>query len=116
MCEGCYEEYGRPAIITDRTLAAAELVRQVYDFSGVGGNLHIVVDDWNIEDDNLEFCSKEIAAGGYFDPKYPEEKPSSEQLAVERRCCDALMRMTLDERASALALYGGYLLVKDSAP
>jgi hypothetical protein len=115
MCEGCYEEYGRPAIITDRTLAAAELVRQVYDYSGVGGNLHIVLDDWNIEDDNLEFCAKEIAAGGYFDPKYPDERATSEQLDVEKRCCDALARMTLAERASALALYDGYLKLEHHA-
>lgn len=109
MCEGCYEDYGRPAIITDRTLMAADLVGQVYGFSGAGGNLHIVLDDWNIEDDNLDFCSKQIDAGGYYDSKYPDERDTPEQLAVERRCCDAFMRMSIAERASALALHDGYL-------
>lgn len=103
MCEGCYEEYGRPAIINDRTLAAAALAARVYEFSAVGGNLHIVLDDWNIEDDNLEFCAKQIADGGY------EGRDSPEELAVEKECCEAFMAMTLDERASALAIHDGLL-------
>lgn len=109
MCEGCYEDYGRPTIVTDRTLAAAELIRQVYEYSIVGGNLHIVVDDWNLEDDDLEFCLKEIAKGGRSDPNYSDECDSKEQLVIEERCCKLLANMSLEERVSALALHDGYL-------
>jgi hypothetical protein len=103
MCEGRYEEYGRPSIVNAKTLAAAALVCKVYEFSCGGGNLHIVLDDWNLEDDNIEFCSRQIANGGY------EGRDSAEELAVERECCDAFAAMTMDERASALALYDSYL-------
>lgn len=103
MCEGCYEEYGRPTIITDKTMAAASLVRRVYEFSCVGGNLHIVLDDWNLQDENLQFCMDEIKKGGY------EGRDSPEELAAETECCEAFIALNMDERASALALHEGYL-------
>ncbi len=32
------------------------LVQAYYKFNGVGGSLHIVLDDGNLEDDSVEFC------------------------------------------------------------
>jgi len=50
MCKGCWEEAGSPAIINTKTRAVAKLIDDVYSYSGAGGNAHIVVDDWNLED------------------------------------------------------------------
>lgn len=108
MCQNCYEEYGSPAIINAAVREAAELVRQVFDHSVVGGNLHIVLDDWNIEDGSLHHCHKAIQniQAGYFGP-HDDIDPA--QVAIERKCCDAFLKLSLDERASALALFDGYI-------
>jgi hypothetical protein len=101
MCSGCYEEYGRPEIDTGATRRAAELIARVYDHACMGGHLHIAVDDWNLESSHVAFCSGQIDSN--------KQDADAEQLAVERECCDALMALSLAERASALALHRGYL-------
>lgn len=96
MCYGCWEDFGFPMIRNERTEAAAVLVRDVYEHSPVGGNLHVIADDWNIEDEHFERgldCS-------------PGTTPR--QHECEKRCFDALKAMTLDERASALAIHDGF--------
>jgi hypothetical protein len=42
---------------TPAVRAAARAVAEVDPY----GNLHIVVDDWNIEDENLDSCERFIA-------------------------------------------------------
>jgi hypothetical protein len=97
MCEGCYEEYGRPTIINGKTLAGAELVRAVYKYNGVGGNLHVQLDDWNIDDE-------------FWDEfKVYHADSSAEQVEAEKECFEAFKHMNTDERASALAIYDGFL-------
>ncbi len=121
MCHGCWSEAGNPQIDTPAVRAAAKAVAEVYEHCSSGGNLHIVLDDWNVEDDNLEFCSSCIDGSGVMplgnDPAdfhihYNDEKRVNpdppDQLAAERRCCDLFMALTEDERASALALYDGF--------
>lgn len=98
MCRGCWGEYGKPMIISEATLRASRLVARVYGFSAVGGNLHVIVDDWNIED--------RFFTGGFeaFDDKVP-----AAQIAAEREAYGALRHLTLAERASALAMRSGYI-------
>src|SRR5690606_30658274 len=109
MCYGCYEEYGFPRIVTASTLAAAEAAKKVYEFSCVGGNLHIVLDDWNIEDCNLEFCRQSITRIRAGSPeKYDDTTP--EQVDAEDECLKLLEPMSLDERASSLALWDKFLM------
>jgi hypothetical protein len=98
MCHGCWGEYEDASIINDRVLAAVPLIGYVYDYHGAGGTLHIVLDDWNIEDDHLDFCDGEIAKGG-IDP---------DRLDAERECSAALRILSVQERASALAIHSGY--------
>ena len=37
-----------------------DLIKDYYskDGNGTGGNLHITLDDWNLEDSNIKFCIK----------------------------------------------------------
>ncbi len=60
MCDGCWDEYGKPDIVNEKTEAALALVRQVYAAprGGAGGRLHIVLDDWNLEDEHIYWCHK----------------------------------------------------------
>lgn len=93
MCHGCWSgEYGEAQIDTPEVRAAAVLVARVYEFSGVGGGVHCVVEDWNIEDEFLD--------GRYSRPDDPPE-----QVLIENELLAALRTMTLAERASVLALH-----------
>lgn len=113
MCCGCWQEAGAPQIDTSTVREALQLVEAVYKHSCVGGNLHIVLDDNNIEDDNLDFCQSCIDRKGLPDPAWQRagwgktEEDSPEQLAAEQACLDALRALTLDERASVLGLRDG---------
>jgi hypothetical protein len=58
MCKTCWEEDGAYSIINERTKKGAELIEALYisEDGGVGGYAHIVVDDWNLEDGNIDSC------------------------------------------------------------
>lgn len=92
MCYGCWEEAGSPKIVNDRTLSAVPLIKRVYEFSCVGGNLHCELDDWNVEDQFFEEFKP-------YDPSVP-----ADQLAAEKACFNSFKSMSEAERYSALAL------------
>ena len=100
MCQGCYEEYGSPTVVTDSVREAAELVADVYEFSAVGGNAHIVLDDWNLEDDYIRWC---------LEKAIPENAHEAEpgQIEAEQKCLTAFLALSLEDRAAALALSEG---------
>ena len=102
MCFGCYVEQGSPAIISERTQTAAALIAKVYEFNEVGGALHIVVDDWNLDDSSLKWCAGHI----------PTSDGSDDQKAAETACLEALAALSVEERASALAIHDGFLKVE----
>lgn len=106
MCQGCYNLYGEHKIANDSVLRAAKLIEQVYEFSCVGGNLHIVLDDWNIEDNNVEFCIRAITENKFNN--------TPEQLAIENECALLLRGMRMEERCSALGLYDKFWRVEET--
>lgn len=99
MCKGCWIEMGAPAIVNDLTKAAADTIREVYEHSASGGTAHIVVDDWNLSDEDIDFCINDADAS-QWEPV---------QRDADLRCLHFLRRLTLDERASALAMFEGYI-------
>lgn len=109
MCEGCYYEYGAPKLITAEIARAADLVSQLYEIAPVGGNCHIVTDDWNLEDSDIEFCQRQVANGGWFDERTQTQYNNDpSQLAIEGELLELMRAMSLAERASALGLEAGY--------
>ena len=96
MCCGCYEKAGSPLVMTGRVFALVELRALVYEFSTGGGRLHIVLDDFNIEDHSVAFCAKEIA------DHEPEDDCDRMQLAIEVAACRVLAAMSIPERATAI--------------
>jgi hypothetical protein len=101
MCFGCWEERGSPKIVNEKTIDAVPLIEAVYEANSVGGNLHIVLDDFNIDDCDLEACRR-------FIDNHEDDALTYCDVVAERACLDAFVSMTVDERASALAMYDGY--------
>lgn len=99
MCYSCYEEAGSPSIVTDKTIAVANLIKRLHStgYGIVGGNLHVVLDDWNLEDKSLQWC---------IDVALPENNAvgTDKQLELEKAILNGLMQCTQDERYSVLAI------------
>ena len=106
MCIHCWEKMGSPSIINDKTKEAARLIENVYVYHGAGGYGHIVLDDWNLEDDNVEWCLGRVEENEWgYDKK---------ELEVTKKCLETLLQMSEEERASALAIYDGFVHVEDN--
>lgn len=86
MCLNCWEEEGKPYKVTDAVREWAPKFGAADEF----GALHIVVSDWNLEDENLEFCKN-------YEGVTPDEVALME----------AMQRMTWEERW-ATAILGQY--------
>lgn len=65
----------------------------LYEWSAVGGNLHIVTDDGNLDDDHIESCKQSI--NGNIADATPE------QLAIENELVSIFENMSQDERKAA---------------
>lgn len=103
-------ENGSPKIDTEAVRQAAKLVTQLYAApgGGVGGNFHIVTDDWNLETDHVQFCIDETANK----TRAPtDDRSDPALLEIETRLGALLIGMSEAERASALALEAGYFEV-----
>jgi len=90
MCIDCWRALGSPQIDGTPIRVARDLIGHVYNVSCVGGGLHIVVYDWNLDDADLDDCLS---------------RPLSK---LDRECGEVLRKMTVAERASALGLFDGY--------
>lgn len=101
MCYSCWERAGGPTLDTPAVHDAAALIAKVYEQSCVGGGLHVIVDDWNVEDDHFNTDAEQWIEENAHDL-------DEAGLAVERACYAALKALTEAERYSALALYEGY--------
>lgn len=101
MCEACYIEFGSPKIVSEQTRRAAYMVGKVYEHSCVGGNAHVVFDDWNLEDGSIRYCL-DVAI-----PDSPDDPP--EKIEAERTALNTFMALSMDERASALAIHDGFI-------
>jgi hypothetical protein len=78
---------------------AVRAIGIVYDHDIMGGNLHVLIDDENLDDENLEFGARAIAenlADG-----------SADQVRAEQECLAALRELTEQERYVAVARYHG---------
>jgi len=73
-----------------------ELLKQLYnsDDGGIGGYAHIVTDDGNIEDANIDSCLE--------DAKKNISNMSQETVSASIRCLEALRKLTEDEREVVL--------------
>jgi hypothetical protein len=110
MCSGCWEDYGKPELNSPEIQYALRAVQEVYEYSCVGGGLHIVLDDWNLEDSSVEWCAVHLESPEHWE-YLQRDKPdlASAQLAAERRCLALFQPLTVAERASVLARLDGFV-------
>ena len=108
MCHSCYEAAGSPTIDNAAVREAVALIRQIYEYNAVGANLHIVTDDYNLEDTDLEASLVGI--------KENLGNSTPEQLKIETACLRALWALSPDERMSAVGLYWGDWKAAADAP
>lgn len=102
MCYACYESYHSPKILNWRVVKAAMLISKIYEHDLAGGRAHLVVDDWNLEDRNIDFCLD-------ANEDYYTDDPDNELNKVTHQALTLLKELTLEERASAMALHDGFL-------
>lgn len=100
MCQTCWEDHDSPTINTPAVRNAAELIHRVYQHEPAGGYLHVVIDDWNLDDHSLNVCIQDIHDN--------ELNYEPHRTALQAECAEALRALTTAERASALALEDGY--------
>ncbi|MER6249399.1 hypothetical protein [Streptomyces griseorubiginosus] len=79
------------------------IIRTIYRHHSAGGLLHVVLDDWNIGDDIVEWCD------GHVDEKAQEWGDEPEMVAACRELAPLLRGMNEAERASALAYAHGFV-------
>lgn len=106
MCMTCYADYGSPQIVTPRTIEVAAMIDAIYVYSCVGSNAHIVVDDWNLEDENIEYCLNTAIPENFHNA-------TPEQLQGEIVFLTAMQAMSVEERASAMAIHEGWLEARE---
>lgn len=87
MCYGYYEDEGKP-LPGPEALALGSLLDECDPFGGC----HIVVEDWNLDDECIDFCIAE-----------PMTTPRERELMV------ALKKLPEDQRYAAMAVRDGYV-------
>lgn len=93
MCINCWIQAGRPMIRNEAVETCAAMIDGYCDRVPGGGYAHIVVEDWNLEDGNIDCCLK--AANG------DDEEGVIDVLL-------ALRALSEDERYSAMAIADGF--------
>lgn len=90
-----------PSVWNEDVKKVVRLIYTVYEHDPVGNPLHVVLDDWNLEDEFIEVY--EPAVDGL--PK--------ECVDAARELVPLLLSMSLDERLSALAYAHGYVALPE---
>ena len=113
-------ELDRPDDWNPKVARALELIRDIYEYARAGGPLHVILDDWNIEDGDVRAAAQDLRDGYYrwgpgwepvsYDPYENLDEDETRQVRDAVAELVPLLRgMTVNERASALARHWGYL-------
>lgn len=95
MCITCWEDGGSPTVWNPAVAEVTRLVTDLYgmDDCAVGGPLHVVVDDWNLD--------------GPITPYWFGEE-SAELAEFVTALAAKMTALTVDERLSAMAHHEGF--------
>lgn len=103
MCFNCFINKMAKPFVNEQVIACAKLIDRVYSYTATGGNAHIVVDDWNLEDHSINFCIESI--------KNEKDVSPEERIAVEE-CLFAMKELTEDERHCAMGIHDGFINIE----
>lgn len=53
MCRSCWTAAGQPVVWDETVAEAAQLIRNLYEIEPMGGPLHCVLDDWNLDAETI---------------------------------------------------------------
>lgn len=121
MCVECWQSAGSPTVWNGSTARVVELLKELSAINGVGGPLHVQVDDYNItgtitpgydywEDEELDALYSDGMALGEGHADAPVVVANEGRSL--RQICDELAAllntMPEAERYSALARYDGF--------
>lgn len=101
MCSDCWEAYGRPTDWTPEIANMVRLLRELNRDCPAGGHMHIVTDDYNVEDGDIEYCRAAIQRSS--DPFM------AATLDLQSQVCSAMSALTPKERIAALAWADGLI-------
>lgn len=87
MCKTCWEEHGSPKRLTSEGKQLAEQAKHMDAY----GAFHIVIEDYNITDGDLEFCIN-----------HPDAKPA------DIRWGKRMLALTVPERAAVVGKCYGF--------
>lgn len=81
---------------------ARGLKERLYSFPTcvMGGPLHIVVDDLNVDDASLDFCERELDGHWSIDEAAPEDRPRIREIGAA--LITALRPLAIEDRRAAL--------------
>ena len=74
----------------------AHLIDTIYTYSGVGSNCHIVLDDYNVEDDSIRWVLDDAISENLHES-------TDHQLTVERECMELLLILPVAARMALVA-------------
>lgn len=95
MCEECYRMYNSPIVVNDDVIRVAAMIRQFQDNGMFDAGMHSVTEDWNIEDDTIMFyLNKQLHTS-----------------SIGKNILVAMKHMSIDERATALAIVDRFITV-----
>lgn len=101
MCEKCWSEYGSPATWNANIKRALDLVRIIYETECTGAPLHVVLDDWNLEDGHIVIYEESLSG---------PDAVSAHAAQAAKELVPLFLAMPVEERAATLAYHGGFIM------
>lgn len=121
MCRTCWDEAGRPTDRTPKTEHLLQLIGDLYDIHSVGGPLHTVLDDWNLDGTITPYYDgyqpEELDAPWWGGSPVDDLDPAAPAVVEGRgrsmrSLCDEIATllngMTERERIATMAYYDGF--------
>lgn len=101
MCKGCWLKHGAPTELPANADEIVEAIEALYEQPrcGVGGPLHVELDDLNLDLD-----------GHIWEPWSPDYDPyPPETIAVAQKVCDLMNSLPVDQRYAVAAKWRGWI-------
>jgi hypothetical protein len=99
MCYSCWVEAGSPTELPENADELFDLIKRFYAVAPMGGILHIVTDDMNVKDENIEWALTRVAVHRHRTRTSVEEIELGVKLGLE------LYRLPEDQRMALLWKY-----------
>ena len=101
MCADCASDYTE-ADLPENWEEVLKSIQAIYahHMGRTGGHLHIVLDDFNVEDEHVRFCREDEESKDFFPDDLWE---------LSRACLDLLEPLTADQRGAVISRHWNYL-------